>query len=260
MITEMTPYPSLDPSPFILEGGTVGVLLIHGFTGSSTEMRLVGEYLNQHEITVSAPCLPGHGTTLDDLNQRQWRDWYSYIAESAAYLKSRCNTVFVGGLSLGSLLSLYLAANVPDLAGVILYSPAIMVTDSRRHFLPIVKYLVRQLPKPQDKFTDPEAKSWRWSYDAYPTATSHEVIKLIEQVKRCLPLVSCPILIIHSSTDETIHPDSAQLVYNQVGSTQKEIITLHNSGHVLTLDKEWEEVAEQTYQFLKKLTPSLAQK
>ena len=111
MITEMTPYPSLDPSPFILEGGTVGVLLIHGFTGSPTEMRLVGEYLNQHKITVSAPCLPGHGTTLDDLNQ--------------------------------------------------------------------------------------------------------------------------------------------------VGSTQKEIITLHNSGHVLTLDKEWEEVAEQTYQFLKKLTPSL---
>ena len=70
----------LDPSAFILEGGSVGILLIHGFTGSTTEMRLVGEYLNQHDITVSAPCLPGHGTTIEDLNQRQWSDWSSHIA------------------------------------------------------------------------------------------------------------------------------------------------------------------------------------
>lgn len=248
----MTQHPSLDPSAFILEGGSVGVLLIHGFTGSSTEMRLVGEYLNQHEITVSAPCLPGHGTTLDDLNRRQWSDWSNHIAEEAAKLQSRCETVFVGGLSLGSLLSLYLAANVPDIAGAILYSPAIMVTDPRRHFLPIVKYLVRQLPKPGDNFTDPEAGSRLWSYDACPVAASHEVMKFIEQVKRCLPRVTCPIFIIHSTADDTIHPDSAQFVYDRVDSTVKEIVTLHNSGHVLTLDREWEQVAEQTYQFILK--------
>lgn len=89
---------SLDPSTFLLEGGWVGLLLIHGFTGSPTEMRLVGESLNQRGITVSAPCLPGHGTTLDDLNQRQWRDWSSHVAQEAANLQSRCETVFVGGL------------------------------------------------------------------------------------------------------------------------------------------------------------------
>jgi carboxylesterase len=248
----MTQYLSLDPSAFILEGGSVGVLLIHGFTGSSTEMRLVGEYLNQHEITVSAPCLPGHGTTLDDLNQRQWSDWSSHISERAANLQSRCDTVFVGGLSLGALLSLYLAPNVPDLAGAILYSPVIMVTDPRRHFLPIVKYLVRQLPKPEDNFTDPEAGSRLWSYDAYPLAATHEAMKFIKQVKRCLPRVNCPVLIIHSTADDTIHPDSAQFVYDRVGSAEKEIITLHNSGHVLTLDSEWEQVAKQTYQFILK--------
>ena len=77
-------------------------------------------------------------------------------------------------------------------------------------------------------------------------------MKFIKQVRRCLPQVTCPILIIHSTADDTIHPDSAQFVYDQVGSTEKEIVTLHNSGHVLTLDREWEQVAEKTYQFIQK--------
>jgi carboxylesterase len=253
----MTQPSSLDPSAFFLEGGSVGVLLQHGFTGSSTDMRLVGQYLNQRDITVSAPCLPGHGTNIEDLNQRQWSDWSSHVAEMVANLKNRCDTAFIGGLSLGSLLSLYTASNDPELAGAILYSPAIMVTDPRRHFLPIAKYLVKQLPKPEDDFTDPEAGARHWSYEAYPVAAAHEVMKFIQQVKRCLPQVTCPILLIQSTADDSIHPDSAQFIYDQVNSTEKEIVTLHNSGHVLTLDSEWEQVAEQTYQFIRKLVPAV---
>nr|HRJ44044.1 alpha/beta fold hydrolase [Caldilineaceae bacterium] len=233
-------------------GGPVGVLLVHGFTGSPTEMRLVGEYLNQRGITVSAPCLPGHATTLDDLNRRRWSDWSSHITQKAADLRSRCDTVFVGGLSLGALLSLYLAANLPGLAGAILYSPAIMLTDPRRHLLPVLKYLVRQLPKPADNFVDPEAGSRLWSYNAFPVAASYEVIKLIGQVERHLPRVTCPLLVVQSTADDSIHPDCAQFVYERVGAAEKEIVTLHHSGHVLTLDQEWEQVAEQTYQFIRK--------
>ncbi|MCB0190429.1 MAG: hypothetical protein KDJ65_00650 [Anaerolineae bacterium] len=88
---------------------------------------------------------------------------------------------------MGALLSLYLAANVPNLAGAILYSPAIRLTDPRRHLLPIIKYVVRQLPKPEDNFTDTEAGARLWSYAAYPAAASHELMKFTGQVKRCLP-------------------------------------------------------------------------
>ena len=82
-------------------------------------------------------------------------------------------------------------------------------------------------------------------------------MKFIQQVKRCLPQVTCPILLIQSTADDSIHPDSAQFIYDQVNSTEKEIVTLHNSGHVLTLDSEWEQVAEQTYQFIRKLVPAV---
>jgi carboxylesterase len=78
----MTQHPHLDPSPFLLEGGSTGILLIHGFTGSPPEMLLVGDYLNERDLTVSGPLLPGHGTTVEDLDTRTWEDWTSHV-ESA---------------------------------------------------------------------------------------------------------------------------------------------------------------------------------
>lgn len=248
--TEMTKHPHLDPSPFFLEGGPVGVLLIHGFTGSPPEMRLVGDYLHQRGFTVSGPCLPGHGTTVDDLNQRRWNEWTGHADRALANLQARCDTVFVGGLSLGALLTLYLAAHHSELAGAIAYSPAIMVTDRRSYLVSVLKYLVRQVPKPEDDLTDPQAKLRLWSYDMYPTSAGHELMKFIGQVKRLLPPVLCPLLIVYSTTDRDIHPSSAQFTYDRVGSTDKDLVTLHNSGHVVTVDSEWEFVAEKTYQFI----------
>ena len=40
----------------------IGVLLVHGFTGSPSSMRPWAEYLNQKGFTVRVPLLPGHGT------------------------------------------------------------------------------------------------------------------------------------------------------------------------------------------------------
>ena len=79
---------------------------------------------------------------------------------------------------------------------------------------------------------------------------THELLKLSRQVQRLLPQVTCPLLVIHSTLDRSIHPNSAPLTYDRAGSTDKELVTLHNSGHCLTVDSEWESVAEKTYQFI----------
>ena len=149
------------------------------------------------------------------------------------------------------MLTLYLAAHHPELAGAIAYSPAIMVTDRRSYLAPVLKYLLRQVAKSEeDDLDDPQARSRIWSYNAWPGAGVHELLKLIRQVKRLLPQVTLPLLIVYSTADRTIHPDSAQFTYEQVGSRDKELLTLHKSGHVLTVDSEWELVAERTYRFV----------
>ena len=240
----------LDPSPFLLQGGPVGLLLIHGFTGSPPEMRLVGSFAHQRGYTVLAPCLPGHGTTIEDANRQRWQDWAAHVDRALADLEERCERVFAAGLSLGSLLALHLAAHHPELAGAIAYSPAIRMADPRARVVAVLKYLTQQLPKDEMFAVDPEAESRLWSYDAWPAAAAHEVIKLTRQVKQSLPQVRCPSLIVYSTEDPDIHPDAAQYTYDHIGAEDKELVTLHNCGHVITVDAEWEVVAEGTCQFI----------
>lgn len=201
----------LDPSAFSLEGGSTGILLIHGFTGSPPAMRLVGEYLQDRDVTVSAPLLPGHGTTPEDLNRQTWQDWFSHVEKVLAELERKREAVFVAGQSLGALLALCLAADHSALSGAVVYSPAIMVADWRVYLLPLVKHIVSLMPKPEDKFDDPRAEERLWNYDVYPTRAAHETVKLIGHAKARLPDVTCPLLIVYSRADETIHLRSSQI-------------------------------------------------
>jgi carboxylesterase len=248
----MTQQPHLDPIPFVLPGGPVGVLLIHGFTGSPPEMRRVGDYLHQRGLTVSGPLLPGHGTTVEDLNQTRWTEWTRHVEGAMAELQARCETVFVGGLSMGAVLTLYLAAHHPDVPGVVAYAPATLVSDWRMSLVPVLKYVKRRAPKGESDMHDADAKSHIWSYEDWPMVAVHELQKLTREVKRLLPQMAPPLLVVCSSGDETVHPDSAQYTYDHAGSTDKELVTLHGCGHVLTVDCEWEAGAERTYQFIER--------
>jgi carboxylesterase len=99
-----------DPAPFFLPGGPTGVLLIHGWSGSPAEMRGLGGYLAAQGLTVMAVRLPGHGTEPRELFATRWQDWVAACGQSLVALRRRCDTVFVGGLSMGALLSIYLGA------------------------------------------------------------------------------------------------------------------------------------------------------
>jgi carboxylesterase len=75
-------------------------------------------------------------------------------------------------------------------------------------------------------------------------------MKLIGEMKRILPEIACPLLVFYSRGDPTIHPQSVQLVYDRVRSTDKAIVALQASGHVITIDREWQQVAEESYRFI----------
>ncbi len=242
---------SPDPSPFELAGGDVGILLIHGFTASPTQMRLVGEVLHQQGLTVVAPLLPGHGTTIADLGQQRWQHWTQHIDAALMDLKSRCKTVFVAGISLGSLLALHLAAEHPDLKGVILYSPLVkMPGGGAIRLVPMLKYLLPTIRKAPDFATDPHALDRLWHYPSVSLFAIHEIARLRAQVQPLLPSILSPVLIVYSTLDRLIAPNSAQFTYDHIGATEKTLMALHNSGHDVTLDSEWKEVSMKTHEFI----------
>ncbi len=91
--------------PFRHEGGEVGVLLCHGFTGSPQSLRPWADYLAARGLTVSLPLLPGHGTRWQDMQLTGWQDWYAEVDRALRELLDRCEQVFVFGLSMGGALT-----------------------------------------------------------------------------------------------------------------------------------------------------------
>jgi carboxylesterase len=251
----MTTSPAASPDPIHLEGGPIGVLLVHGFTGSPAEIRPVAGWLNQAGYTVLAPCLIGHGTSPPDLNRVRWQQWVDQVESAYVELKSHCQLVFAGGLSLGSLLSLYLGARQPAILGLLLYSPPLVVWDRRAYLIPLIKYTVSVAMKSGDDFVDSRAKEKIWNYPGFPLKAAHQGLKFQKEVRRCLPQVSCPLLVIHSMRDPVVPKQSISLIKERAGSTEMEFIELRNCGHVITLDAEWETVAHSSHRFMEKLLP-----
>src|SRR5271170_6958462 len=135
--------------PFAADGGPVGVLLCHGFTGSPGSLRPWAEYLAEQGLTVRLPRLPGHGTTVQDMARTGWYDWYDELDSAFAELAGQCSQVFLGGLSMGACLALRLASVHPDracLRGLVLVNPSLALDNKLLLLAPVLKHVLRTVP------------------------------------------------------------------------------------------------------------------
>ena len=234
--------------PFLLPGGEKGVLLLHGFTGSPAEMRLLGEALHQEGYTVLAPRLPGHGTTVEEMAETRWPLWYGGAEDGYWLLRSVCSEVAVVGLSMGGLLALALSAQLPVWKTVSLSAP-IDLYDKRAHYVDMFRLFRTYAPKKRRRFADVD-DCYTVAYESTPLACVKSLLQLIRHVQRLLPQVQAPLLVMQGRREHTVRPRSALHIYEQSGSLQKELVWLEKSGHLVTLDIERELVFAQVKAFL----------
>jgi len=239
-----------EPKPFTLEGGSTGCLLIHGFTGSPPEMRPVGDYLNQRGLTVHAPLLAGHGTQPSDLNQVTWQDWLASAEEGYKFLRERTERIYVAGLSMGTLIAALICELHPRVLALAAYSPALVVANPFIWLAPLLKYIVRTLPaSAESDLVDPEAPDRLWGYGVWPVSGVAQLYRLQGVLRRSLPQLSTPAIVFRSTRDRTIHEKSGRLYHDLLGSDDKKLVTVHNSGHCMTVDAEREEICAETWRF-----------
>lgn len=240
----------LNLDPFTFEGGTTGCLLIHGFSGTPLEMRPMGAYLAEKGLTVLGVRLAGHGTTPEDMATTGWRDWVGSAEKALQELQDSCEKIFVSGLSTGGLITLHLAAHHP-LNGAIVMSVPAYVSDWRFRLMPLVQLFVRWvIPNIESDLTDPEAQDRLWSYNRLPTRAVASFRQLLFLVRRELGQIHIPVLIMQGALDHHISQDSAQILYDDLGSTDKEVILWPNSGHNIVVDSEREEIWARAYDFI----------
>ncbi len=243
-----------DPSPFFLQGGSVGVLLLHGFTGTPREMWPLGAYLHERGLTVSAPLLPGHGATIAEINRANWRDWVAGVETAYVTLKQKSTQWFIAGFSMGSLLTLWMAAHHDDMAGIVLYAPALRIADWRLNLTPLLRPFVHTYRQSgESDLHDPQAAQWMGGFERYPIGAAAELWHLHRHVLRDLSHVRTPALVVYAEGDRSIHPTSGPETVRRLSQqTSVEALVLRDSGHAVVADKEWETVAEATYRFVQR--------
>jgi carboxylesterase len=239
--------------PYASDGGDVGVLLCHGFTGCPQSLRPWAEHHAAAGLTVRLPRLPGHGTTWRELDVTRWDDWYACVDTALHELSGRCRAVVVAGLSMGGALALRLAEeHGPAVSGVVLVNAAVRLDDWRLAALPVLRRLRPSIPGIASDIAKPGVREV--AYDRTPLGALASMLSGYQDVVRDLPEVSQPLLVLRSAVDHVVPASSTALVLQRVSSTDVTERVLERSFHVATLDHDADLIAEESLAFVERVT------
>ncbi|NBY51495.1 MAG: alpha/beta fold hydrolase [Actinobacteria bacterium] len=227
----------------------IGVLLVHGFTGTPASMRPWAHYLNERGYTVSVPLIPGHGTTWHDLNHVSWQEWPAKVEAELLQLKKKCSKVFLCALSMGGGNSLYVAAhNQGMIDGIVLVNPMIHIPGVQIKFVHIISRIQKSRASVGDDIKKPGITEW--GYDALPLKGVAQLYKYLKLARAGLPKIQTPTLVFHSIDDHILPVSNTEIIMAELGSSEKKRIELANSYHVATLDYDAETIFENSRLFI----------
>jgi len=227
----------------------IGVLLVHGFTGTPASMRPWAHYLNERGYTVSVPLIPGHGTTWHDLNRVSWEEWPAKVERELSRLKQQCSKVFICALSMGGGNSLYVAARHQEkIAGLVLVNPMIHIPGMQIKFVHIISRIQKSRASVGDDIKKPGVTEW--GYDALPLKGVAQLYKYLKLARTGLPSVKTPTLLFHRVDDHILTVSNTEIIMSELGASQKKRIELVNSFHVATLDYDAEIIFENSRLFI----------
>ena len=231
------------------KNGHIGIVLVHGFTGSPAAMRPWAEYLNARGYSVRVPRLPGHATKPADLNNVKWQEWPAKVAFEIAELQKHCSQIFVTGLSMGGGTTLNIAASHGEkLSGIILVNPMIHV----RGVTPTLAYLISRVIKfGKSVGNDIKRKGvTEYSYDKLPFRGIHQLLTMLKITRAALPNIKVPMQLFHSVDDHTLPVSNTEIIMREIGSTTNSRIELLNSYHVATIDFDDELIFANSLKFI----------
>jgi carboxylesterase len=263
-------------NPITLSGGEHAVLLIHGLQSSPVELLPLAKRLQQAGYTVHMPHIAGYGYMHGDTPRSvtRWRDWHAKAIAEFRTLKQQYKTVAVGGLCIGATLSLSIAAELGEevaaltlLSTTLWYDGWAMPWYRAFRFLGYVRpFRYRYTYKEREPFglKNPQLRKWVAREMAHKDESMvgasrlnmpaiQEAERLISSVKKSLPRVTAPAIIIHAVEDEVSSPRSARYIAQRIGSKTVETVMLHNCYHMITVDNDREQVADDTIRFFEQV-------
>lgn len=241
--------------PYFFKRGPIGVMLVHGFTSSPNDLRILGEYLAERNLSVYGVRLQGHGVHHEVLKKTSRFDWFYSLKRAADILKKEVKKVFLVGFSMGGNLSLLFSELEEGVKGLILVNTPIYTKEKRYifWFIPLIKrfkkFKTKEWVKNMDHYFEMRDHG---SYFRTPLGSAWQFYKLVQDSKKVLPHIFIPVYIIQSTKDERINPESADFLIRKIGSQDKRIDYIETDKHQIFANfSKKEEIFEKIYNFIK---------
>ena len=214
----------------------VGCLVLHGIGGTPANVRVVADALAARGCTVYAPLLPGHGTTVRDLQNSTGEQWLACALEGYDRLRAAgCTRIVPVGLSLGGILSGLVAAG-RDCAGLCLISAPIRM----RAYLHAARLLSPLLPAiryPQADLERCRSKlPYGQLYEGFSPRKLVDLYRLIRRLRTRLPAITCPTLALWAKYDNKVAPGAAAALKRGLAHAPLTMRTMEHSPHGSTYD------------------------
>jgi esterase/lipase len=223
-------------------------ILVHGFTGSPTEVEPLAEALAAEGYDVSVPILYGHAGTKEDMKRATTTQWINSVKPEVERGLQTHRRVHLIGFSMGALLCAILAAEKP-VASLTMLAPAVYYVSTKNLF----HQTANLIKATWGKNRGPGMQTIREKLDKMslvPISSVRQFTRLVQLGKRVLPKLELPILIVQGELDDVVEPRGATFVYNTVSSKDKTVYYLPNSGHLLCLGAEAHVVQQHVLAFL----------
>ena len=225
-------------------------------TATPAELDRLKKSLEEDGYLISTPLLSGHGTTPEDLRKTPVSSWLLDAESAYQELIKNNDKIFLGGISFGSILALWLAGKHPDkISALALLSPPFKLASSKNDFLlNLISYLPEKLlgflgyrnKSSRDiKFLDK-----RIQYDKFPLGAVARMIKLRRLALEGLGKITCPIIIAQDPNDHHVSPQSPETLSNYLkNNSQLTTKWFKGAEHEMTIGPKAEEVCGEIVTF-----------
>jgi len=215
-----------------------GILLLHGFSGSTDEVRELGRRLHAKGYDVSAPALPGHSGDVRVLDELGTEDYLDAALAAFDRVRSDHARAYAVGFSMGGALALHIAQHCRPTGVVTISAPVRMPSHVYGGIHLVARHRASvHLP------VNPNAYL---GTIGYPTVSAHAVrtfLGVVEHVRAGLADVHAPLLVLHSARDLTVPYANAALIEASVGSRQRDVVVLDEGQHLMTVGR-WLDIIE----------------
>jgi carboxylesterase len=242
------------PKPLFTENGSRAILLLHAYSGSSNDVRMLSRYLEKENYTVYSPNFSGHATfDPENILEKTTADWQQDTLDAIQFLKEKgYQQIAVFGLSMGGIFATATLADQLEgmIGGGFFCSPIFPVKNNVPENF--VSYAEQVL-----KVTDVSEEERKKRLEKI-TQDSHVQLEDIETFSQKtadkLGKVTVPFFMAQAGNDEMI---DASGVYQTAKALQHTRFTLNwypNGGHAVTVGPEHKQLEQDVAAFLNTLS------